>query len=85
LSQAIILNKNSIVKFDELSVSEGNHFNSGDGICVAPVARNYLFSWTTLTATDKQTETELRVGNVIKETLHISLGIGAISGTSGVV
>jgi hypothetical protein len=44
-----------------------------------------LFSWTTLTATDKQTETELRFDNVITETLHISLGIGAISGTSGVV
>jgi hypothetical protein len=41
LSATITLNKNSIVKFDEVSVNEGNHFNSGDGIFVAPVYGTY--------------------------------------------
>ena len=76
LSATTTLNKNSIVKFDEVSVNEGNHFNSGDGIFVAPVSGTYQFSWTTLTTSGKVAETELRVDNVIKETLHISLGTG---------
>ena len=81
LSQRTVLNINSIVKFDEVSVNEGNHFNSGDGIFVAPVSGTYQFSWTTLTNSGKLAETELRVDNVIKETLHISLGTGTFSGT----
>jgi hypothetical protein len=85
LSQRTILNINSIVKFDEVSVNEGNHFNSGDGIFVAPVSGIYQFSWTTLTVSSKLAETELRVDNVIKETLHISLGTGTISGTKVVL
>ena len=85
LSQRTILNINSIVKFDEVSVNEGNHFNSGDGIFVAPVSGIYQFSWTTLTVSSKLAETELRVDNVIKETLHISLGTGIISGTKVVL
>jgi hypothetical protein len=85
LSAIITLNKNSIVKFDEVSVNEGNHFNSGDGIFVAPVYGTYQFSWTTLTTSGKLAETELRVDNAIKETLHISLGAGTISGTKVVL
>ena len=81
LSATTTLNKNSIVKFDEVSVNEGNHFNSGDGIFVAPVSGTYQFSWTTITVTNNIAETELRVDNAIKETLHISLGTGTISGT----
>ena len=81
LSATTTLNKNSIVKFDEVSVNEGNHFNSGDGIFVAPVSGTYQFSWTTITTSNKLAETELRVDNAIKETLHISLGTGIISGT----
>jgi len=81
LSQAITLNKNSIVKFDDVSVNEGNHFHSGDVIFVAPVSGTYQFSWTTLTTSSKVAETKLSVDNVIKETLHISLGTGTISGT----
>ena len=77
LSQTTTLNKNSIVKFDEVSVNEGNHFNSGDGIFVAPVSGTYQFSWTTITNSNKLAETELRVDNVIKETLHIALGSSA--------
>jgi hypothetical protein len=42
------LNIKSIVKFDEVPINEGNHFNSGDGIFVAPVSGTYQFSWTTL-------------------------------------
>ena len=85
LSATITLNKNSIVKFDEVSVNEGNHFNSGDGIFVAPVSGTYQFSWTTITTSSKLAETELRVDNAIKETLHISLGAGTISGTKVVL
>jgi hypothetical protein len=85
LSATITLNKNSIVKFDEVSVNEGNHFNSGDGIFVAPVYGTYQFSWTTITINSKVAETELRVDNAIKETLHISLGTGIISGTKVVL
>ena len=85
LSATITLNKNSIVKFDEVSVNEGNHFNSGDGIFVAPVYGTYQFSWTTITTSSKLAETELRVDNAIKETLHISLGAGIISGTKVVL
>ena len=87
LSQTITLNKNSIVKFDEVSVNEGNHFNSGDGIFVAPVSGIYQFSWTTITTSSKLAETELRVDNVIKETLHIALSssAGNISGTKVVL
>ena len=85
LSATITLNKNSIVKFDEVSVNEGNNFNSGDGIFVAPVYGTYQFSWTTITTSGKLAETELRVDNAIKETLHISLGAGTISGTKVVL
>ena len=81
----ITLIKNSIVKFDEVSINEGNHFNSGDGIFVAPVSGTYQFSWTTLTTTGKLVETELRVDNIVKETLHIILGTGNISGTKVVL
>ena len=82
LSQTTTLNINSIVKFDEVSVNEGNHFNSGDGIFVSPVSGTYLFSWTTLTSASKLVETELRVDNVVKETLHNALGsAGNISGS----
>ena len=67
LSNTITLNKNSIVKFDEVSVNEGNHFNSGDGIFVAPMSGTSLFSWTTLTDSNDLAETELRVDNIVKK------------------
>jgi hypothetical protein len=85
LSATTTLNKNSIVKFDDVSVNEGNHFNSGDDIFVAPVSGTYQFSWTTITTSGKLTETELRVDNAIQETLHISLGTGTISVTKVVL
>jgi hypothetical protein len=81
------LNIKSIVKFDEVPINEGNHFNSGDGIFVAPVSGTYQFSWTTITINSKLAETELRVDNVIQETLHIALGssAGNLSGTKVVL
>jgi hypothetical protein len=45
----------------------------------------YQFSWTTITINSKLAETELRVDNAIKETMHISLGTGIISGTKVVL
>jgi hypothetical protein len=68
------LNKNSVVKFSDVLNNEGNHFNSGDSVFVSPVSGVYLFSWTTQTYSGKNVNTELRVNNVIKETLHASLG-----------
>ena len=67
LSKTITLNKNAIVKFDEVSVNEGNHFNSADGIFVAPMSGTSLFSWTTLTDSNDLAETELRVDNIVKK------------------
>lgn len=49
----------------------GKHFNIGDSVFVAPKTGVYLFSWTTQTYSGKLTETELRVANVVKGTLHI--------------
>jgi hypothetical protein len=43
------------------------------------VSGTYQFSWTTLTTSGNLIETELRVDNVVKDTLHISLGAGDIS------
>lgn len=66
LTAATILNKNSIVKFDQVTTDTGNNFIPGDGIFVAPaVSGIYLFSWTTLAYTGKNVETELRVDNVV--------------------
>ena len=78
---AITLNKNSIVKFSEVSNNEGNHFNSGDSVFVSPVAGVYLFSWTTQTYSGNAVNTELRVNNVIKATLHADIGssVGRVS------
>ena len=82
----ITLNKNSIVKFSEVSNNEGNHFNSGDSVFVSPVSGVYLFSWTTTTTSSKTTNTELRVNNVRIETLHSAVGgTGAISVTKVII
>lgn len=82
----IILNKNSIVKFNEVLNNEGNHFNTGDSVFVSPVSGVYLFSWTTTTTSSKTTNTELRVNNVRVETLHSSVGgTGAISVTKVII
>ncbi|XP_063400088.1 uncharacterized protein LOC134684713 [Mytilus trossulus] len=66
LSETTTLNKNSIVKFDTEFIDEGNNFNTGDGIFVAPIAGFYLFSWNVQTYTSKSVETELRVDNIVK-------------------
>ena len=71
-----VLNTNSVVKFSTVLNNEGNHFNSGDSVFVSPVSGVYLFSWTTMTISGKHVNTELRVNNTIKETLHASLGSG---------
>ncbi|CAC5410088.1 unnamed protein product [Mytilus coruscus] len=68
-------NKNSIVKFSSVLNNEGNIFNHGDSVFVSPVTGVYLFSWTILTYSGKSINTELRVDNVVKATLHASLGM----------
>ncbi|VDI40036.1 Hypothetical predicted protein [Mytilus galloprovincialis] len=74
-------NKNSIVKFSNVLFNEGDIFNHGDGVFVSPVTGVYLFSWTILTFNGKAVNTELRVDNVLKETLHAIVGsaVGHIS------
>lgn len=65
LTAATTLNKNSIVKFNDVITDTGNNFNPGDGIFVAPASGIYLFSWTALAYTSKHVNTELRVDNAI--------------------
>ncbi|VDI31539.1 Hypothetical predicted protein [Mytilus galloprovincialis] len=68
-------NKNSIVKFSSILNNDGDIFNHGDSVFVSPVTGVYLFSWTMLTYSGKSISTELRVDNVVKATLHASLGM----------
>ncbi|CAG2188711.1 C1QL [Mytilus edulis] len=77
LSGTITLNIYSIVKFNDVVINVGNHYNSGDGIFVAPVAGVYQFSWMTLTNNGHYVYSELRVDNVVIDTLTIILGSGA--------
>lgn len=77
LSATTTLNKNSIVKFDTEFIDEGNNFNTGDGIFVAPISGFYLFSWNVQTYSSKNEETELRVNNMVKGKQLMALGSGA--------
>lgn len=77
LSSSFVLNKYSIVKFNDVVINVGNHYNSGDGIFVAPVAGVYQFSWMTLTDSGDYAYTELMVDNVVIDKLTISLGSAA--------
>ncbi|VDI01657.1 Hypothetical predicted protein [Mytilus galloprovincialis] len=83
----ITYNKNSIVQFTTLVYNEGNHFNPGDSVFVSPVSGVYLFSWTTQSIQGKHVNTELRVDNTVKETLHANLGsaVGRLSVTRVVI
>ena len=44
---------------------------------MSPVSGVYLFSWTTQTISGKHVDTELRVNNIVKETLHANIGSSA--------
>lgn len=77
LSSSIHLNTYSIVKFNDVVINVWNHYNSGDGIFVAPVAGVYQFSWMTLTDSSDYAYTELMVDNVVIDKLTISLGSAA--------
>ncbi|CAC5406357.1 C1QL [Mytilus coruscus] len=77
LSSTINLNTYSIVKFNDVVINVGNHYNSGDGIFVAPVAGVYQFSWMTLTDSGNAVYSELRVDNVKIDRLLVSLGSAA--------
>ncbi|VDI73895.1 Hypothetical predicted protein [Mytilus galloprovincialis] len=77
LSEDTHLNTNSILKFDIQVIDEGNNFNTGDGIFVAPISGVYLFSWTIQTQFSQHVQTELRVDNIVKGKQLMSLGAGA--------
>ncbi|VDI73896.1 Hypothetical predicted protein [Mytilus galloprovincialis] len=77
LSVTTTLNINSIVKFDTELIDEGNNFNTGDGIFIAPISGVYLFSWTIQTYSSKNVQTELRVDNIVKGIQLMALGSGA--------
>lgn len=77
LSVTTTLNIKSIVKFDTEFIDEGNNFNTGDGIFVAPISGVYLFSWTIQTYGSKNVQTELRVDNIVKGKQLMNLGSGA--------
>ena len=85
LSSSISLNKNSIVKFDVELVDEGNSFNSGDGIFVAPVAGVNMFSWTIQMNSNQNTNTELRVDNVVKGRQLTDMPTASYLGTTRLV
>lgn len=68
------MNKNSIVKFDNVITDEGGDFNPGDGIFVSPISGIYLFSWTVFTHSSKSVDTELRVDNVIIDSMYAYIG-----------
>ncbi|CAC5405092.1 unnamed protein product [Mytilus coruscus] len=74
LSSSTTLNKYSIVKFDNVITDEGGNFNPGDGIFVSPVTGVYLFSWTVFTASSKIVNTELRVDNVVIDSMYAYIG-----------
>ncbi|XP_063418546.1 complement C1q tumor necrosis factor-related protein 2-like [Mytilus trossulus] len=74
LSSKTTLNINSIVKYDKVITDEGGNFNPGDGIFVCPVTGIYLFSWTVFTASSKIVDTELRVDNVIIDSMYVYIG-----------
>ena len=44
---------------------------------MSPVSGVYLFSWATMTYGGKGVNTELRVNNVVKETLRVNIGSSA--------
>lgn len=57
VSTTTTLNKYSIVMFDNAVINEGNHFNTENGIFVAPFAGLFQFTWTTLTYNANKVET----------------------------
>ncbi|VDI78010.1 Hypothetical predicted protein [Mytilus galloprovincialis] len=77
LSVTTTLNINSIVKFDTEFIDDGNNFNTGDGIFIAPISGVYLFCWTIQTYSSKTVQTELRVDNIVKGIGLMTLGSGA--------
>ena len=66
-------NHNSIVQFNKILYNEGNYFNTGDVIFVAPSTGVYPFSWTTQTHSGKYVNTRLSVANIVNETMHMNL------------
>ena len=60
--------------FDEVVTDKGNHFNSGDGIFISPVSGIYQFSWTSFVYTSKTVDTELRVNNVVVDSMYGQIG-----------
>ena len=67
-------NKNSITKFPDVVFNEGNHFNPGDSIFIAPVSGVYLLSWAVQGHNSRYSVTQLMIDNVRMEALHTSVG-----------
>ncbi|XP_071146424.1 complement C1q and tumor necrosis factor-related protein 9-like [Mytilus edulis] len=66
LASDTVLNKNSIVRFNEIQYDEGADFNSGTGVFVSTVSGVYMLAWTIRTYNGKTIDTELKVDNVVK-------------------
>ncbi|CAC5375406.1 unnamed protein product [Mytilus coruscus] len=61
----IYLNAKSTVVFESVILNIGGHYNSNDGVFVAPRKGVYLFSWTVSSAVSKYILTQLVVQNRI--------------------
>ncbi|VDI09529.1 Hypothetical predicted protein [Mytilus galloprovincialis] len=61
----IYLNAKSTVVFESVILNIGSHYNSNDGVFVAPRKGVYLFSWTVSSAGSKYILTQLVVQNRI--------------------
>ena len=62
-ANSFILEKKSILVFERVVINIGGHYNSIDGIFVAPKTGIYLFAWTICTTGANYVMTELMVDN----------------------
>ncbi|CAC5409906.1 unnamed protein product [Mytilus coruscus] len=65
------LEKLSTVIFEKTVINTGGHYNTFDGVFVAPKAGTYFFSWTTCTNSANYAFTELMVENQLIATAEV--------------